>query len=296
MAEAAIPVDLFNPGQVFACLGFLEAADILLGDAEGAFDWTDRANPKFKLWAEGEENPFGVVLEFLNNAEVVVLSPHGIDGPWPDNHRACLAFPCAEREIKTSNGKGFSNAALPIELVWDGKSMPIDHWLERDYLQTCKLFAGKQIAAQLTRNMLVGDKTKNGALGLHDVFSEMQHDQFRDPFSVTGSVGGRFGFDARGGWDAMRIGSSLDTQGTLVKVSPHVEVLAAAGLENTRPEFQSTYQIRYAVWNIRLPISLCRTALFSPDAFLPKLEFRFFRTHLGEDKQYKKIFFAEEEF
>jgi CRISPR-associated protein Csb3 len=35
MAQADIPVDLFNPGQVFACLGFLEAADIVLGDAEG---------------------------------------------------------------------------------------------------------------------------------------------------------------------------------------------------------------------------------------------------------------------
>jgi CRISPR-associated protein Csx14 len=39
MAEHTIPVDLLNPGQVFACLGFLEAADVLLGDAEGGFDW-----------------------------------------------------------------------------------------------------------------------------------------------------------------------------------------------------------------------------------------------------------------
>ena len=28
MAGASIPVDLGNPGQVFACLGFLEAADV----------------------------------------------------------------------------------------------------------------------------------------------------------------------------------------------------------------------------------------------------------------------------
>ena len=38
VAEAEIPVDLFNPGQVFACLGFLEAADILVGDAEGGLE------------------------------------------------------------------------------------------------------------------------------------------------------------------------------------------------------------------------------------------------------------------
>ena len=37
MAESSIPVDLFNPGQVFACLGFLEAADVLCGHAEGRF-------------------------------------------------------------------------------------------------------------------------------------------------------------------------------------------------------------------------------------------------------------------
>ena len=41
MAEADIPVDLLNPGQVFACLGFVEAAEVLLGDATGGFDWSD---------------------------------------------------------------------------------------------------------------------------------------------------------------------------------------------------------------------------------------------------------------
>ena len=32
MAQASIPVDLLNPGQVFACLGFLETANHLLDD------------------------------------------------------------------------------------------------------------------------------------------------------------------------------------------------------------------------------------------------------------------------
>ncbi|RMF69984.1 MAG: type I-U CRISPR-associated protein Cas8c, partial [Alphaproteobacteria bacterium] len=53
MAEAAIPVDLFNPGQVFACLGFLEAAEILLGEAEGGFDWSNEADVRFILRAAG---------------------------------------------------------------------------------------------------------------------------------------------------------------------------------------------------------------------------------------------------
>lgn len=39
MAEAMIPVDLRNPGQIFACLGFMEAAEILCGPCEGGFDY-----------------------------------------------------------------------------------------------------------------------------------------------------------------------------------------------------------------------------------------------------------------
>ena len=68
MAEHVIPVDLYNPSQVFACLGFLEAADLLLGDAEGGFDWSDAANVAFRLGAAGDENPVAAVLEFLATA------------------------------------------------------------------------------------------------------------------------------------------------------------------------------------------------------------------------------------
>lgn len=77
MAHAEIPVDLFNPGQVFACLGFLEAADVLLGAAEAGFDWTDEADVKFALSAKGTQNPYEAVLEFLFEAEVHALAPPG---------------------------------------------------------------------------------------------------------------------------------------------------------------------------------------------------------------------------
>ena len=38
MGVSVVLADLTNPGQVFACLGFAEAADVLLGQAEGGFD------------------------------------------------------------------------------------------------------------------------------------------------------------------------------------------------------------------------------------------------------------------
>jgi len=65
MPEASIPVDLFNPGQVFACLGFLEAADMLVGDAEGGFDWRNESDARFAMRATCDGNPFAAVLEFV---------------------------------------------------------------------------------------------------------------------------------------------------------------------------------------------------------------------------------------
>jgi len=74
MAEHAIPVDLYNPGQVFACLGFLEAADVLLGEAEGGFDWRDEANVTFALRAGQDMNPFEAVLQFWPNPKSLMSS------------------------------------------------------------------------------------------------------------------------------------------------------------------------------------------------------------------------------
>ncbi|MGF1451315.1 MAG: type I-U CRISPR-associated protein Cas8c, partial [Opitutales bacterium] len=79
MAQASIPVDLFNPGQVFACLGFLEAADVLLGGAEGGFDWTSEADVRFRLHTAGTKDPVAAVLDFLRQADVTALAPAGSD-------------------------------------------------------------------------------------------------------------------------------------------------------------------------------------------------------------------------
>ena len=75
MAEASIPVDLLNPGQVFACLGLLEAAEELLGDARAGFDWSDEADVRFRLSANGENNPFEQVLWFLSRSSVRSVAP-----------------------------------------------------------------------------------------------------------------------------------------------------------------------------------------------------------------------------
>src|SRR5260370_21698576 len=62
MPEDSIPVDLFNPGHVFACLGFLVAADVLLGEAAGAFYWIDYAAVKFRLRSKVLVSPFSAAI------------------------------------------------------------------------------------------------------------------------------------------------------------------------------------------------------------------------------------------
>ena len=96
MAEHAIPVNLYNPGQVFACLGFLEAADVLLGDAEGGFDWSDAANVVFRLGAAGDENPVAAVLEFLAAATPRRWAPVGYADPPPKKRKTAKKEDTAE--------------------------------------------------------------------------------------------------------------------------------------------------------------------------------------------------------
>jgi CRISPR-associated protein Csx14 len=295
MAEADIPVDIFNPGQVFACLGFMEVAEVLLSDTEARFDWDEEGNTKFHLLAGGQGNPFEMALRFLVQAEDVVVRPLGLEGPWPIGSKSSAVFPASPASLRKSAGKGFSSSALPVYLKSGDTEIPMTHWLKRKDIEPIKLFAGQQAASEIVSNMLNGDKKKKGAKGMRDIFCHTEGQEFHDPFAEVVPVAGRFGFDARGGWDAMRIGSSLDQQKTLTETAPHVELLAAIGLENSRPQVLSTYQIRYEVWNEILPLSLCRVALFAAESILPINKYRVFRSHLGEDKQYKKIFFAEEE-
>ena len=78
MATSEIPVDLTNPGQVFACLGFMEAAEILQGGTMAGFAWENQAvDGRFHLEAAGEEPPVQRVLRFLSEAEVTSLAPEG---------------------------------------------------------------------------------------------------------------------------------------------------------------------------------------------------------------------------
>jgi CRISPR-associated protein Csx14 len=125
MAESKIPVDLFNPGQVFACLGFMELADVLLGDAEAGFDWSDKEQVWFRLAANGDECPFKAAIEFVIGADLKSLSPSA-------NKINTAKWNVQTREIGEDEAFPFpspnSPATLPIELSRDGRVFQVNHW------------------------------------------------------------------------------------------------------------------------------------------------------------------------
>jgi len=243
MAEATIPVDLFNPGQVFACLGFLEAADILIGNAEGGFDWSDTIQPKFRLRVEGAANPIDATLEFLAAASVQSLAPLNsklatddwkvqtirVDGRMP--------FPIPAPD---------SPATLPAQLVVKaGDSalrIVIDYWGDsprRTHRDAAKFWAGGggYPGAALARDALgsIRERCRSAA---------------SDPFAQSVEQTSSFRFDWRRDYIPLEIGFSLNNHSGgrfATKGFPLVEMLAAIGLTNARPERRSALEYRYGV-------------------------------------------------
>ncbi|MBI3048970.1 MAG: type I-U CRISPR-associated protein Cas8c [Acidobacteria bacterium] len=298
MAEESIPVDLLNPGQVFACLGFLEAADVLLGQAEGGFDWTDEADVRFRLRARGDENPFLAVLRFVAEPQLERLAPPGYVDPPPSKgatkKKGKKAADDEADEDVTSDGALFVSEtfpgpeadwrALPVRLERDGRYLDVSHWCDASSRNDFKLFAGQQRGPAIARAMING---------IADLWEKRAPDLVRDPFGVTTPMGGSsFKFDARKSWTAIDAGYSPDEQKHLVTASPVVEILAAVGLEHARPDEFDTREVRYGAWSGLVRPVLARPALAGVHTGIPRRVFRFTLDLSGKNKV---VTFAEEE-
>ncbi|MCL2722920.1 MAG: hypothetical protein FWD69_00645 [Polyangiaceae bacterium] len=324
--SASIPVDLKNPGQVFACLGFLEAADVLLGGAEAYFEWNESPG-RFVLAADGDKNPFEVVLAFLANARIVELTPIGYveggaaDGDDDDDETApspaddgsddadsdaldaeasnegrmeSPAFPCAEGDRN----------ALPIQLVADDRRITVSHWADGSSRKDFKLYSGNRSANRIAAQMLHGVRAKSKknqstgdikSRGVQQLWQEKRDALIEAPFDVVTPMGGSFNFDPRGAWTAIDAGYSPNTQKDDIAASPLVQMLAAIGLEHARPdeyEKDETRKVRYAVWGYSLPPMLARAALSGADLKMPTRRFEFELALSGKNKV---TTFAQEE-
>ena len=287
MAESSISVDLFNPGQVFACLGFLEAADVLCGDAEGGFDWSDEAETRFCLRAGSDRNPFETVLGFLANTKPRPLGPVGYSEPPSKTRKKDKGEEDNGPELRDTfpaHKTSATKMALPICLSGETRSaIELSHWADGSSRNGFKLYSGNRSAYQIVDSMLQG---------IDRLWTERRNDLIERPFDMTAPMGGSFNFDPRGGWTAIDTGYSPNDQKHKIVASPVVELLAAWGLENTRPDEYQTRKVRYSVWGVSLPPMLARTALFGGIAVIPTKRFHF-ELHLSGKN--KIVAFAEQE-
>jgi CRISPR-associated protein Csb3 len=240
MAESSIPVDLFSPGQVFACLGLLELADHLLGGAQAAFDWSDDAQSRFHIHTSGDDCPVAWVLAFLRKATVTSISPSRSDlstEGWSvttkqiDVGRDSFPFPAPD-----------SPATLPARLSSGDRHIDIIHWgddLKSSGRDNVKFWAGA--------GGYPGAALAQDALAL---IKAMSADIAADPFNASARQSSSFRFDWRRDYVPLDIGFSLNAHSgdRFCTVGyPVVEILASIGLSNARPKRVSKVEYRYCV-------------------------------------------------
>jgi CRISPR-associated protein Csx14 len=281
MADASIPVDLFNPGQVFACLGFLEAADILLGDAEGGFDWSGNIAAQFLMHAAGAENPIEAVLGFLRSADVKSLAPFGSSHRTKKWDVETIAL---SQEDPFPFPDPASPATLPAELTAARRSIWIDHWGDETVRDNVKFWAGSggYPGAALTSDAI-------------ELIRQLPRDCWHDPFNASAPQSSSFRFDWRRDYVPMNVGFSPNEHGTMTMLGfPVVEVMAAIGLTHARPKRLTKLDYRYGVLGLDgsqslLPLTLMRAALGCADFPFRNRRFRMTLDWPGQENQARCI-------
>jgi CRISPR-associated protein Csx14 len=295
MAEATIPVDLRNPGQVFACLGFMEAVEILCGPCEGSFNYRGReTSTSFALKMPGAEDPLAATIAFLAEARVIALAPTE------------QLLPKAQWNVTAEMRQGSiypgalpdSPAALPIVLRAREKELPVDHWLDdtatgRDNV---KFWAGAQgkPGAAFANDMLAP---------LRAVGANAAAQVLADPFAFEAPLTGGFRFDWRRDYIALDTGFSPNDHksgsGQITMVGyPLVEILAAIGMQHARPQRpdrRDKLLYRYGVSNTRLPTAFVRAVLGAQSVGFPMRVFQMRLGWPGQEGQARCILNAEEE-
>lgn len=292
MAEASIPVDLWNPGQVFACLGFIEAAEVLCGETASTFDWANAGDARFVLRAGGSDHPISAVLRFLSEAEVVAQAPH--DSANPDRWNS--GWGSVERlgaEATYPFPDPASPATLRAELRAGDMRLVIDHWGDATCRDNVKFWAGSAgyPGSALTRDAL-------------DLVQANAIDAVADPFALRAPQSSSFRFDWRRDYIPIDAGFSLNAHGGKIEAVgyPLVEVLAAIGLGIARPRREKKLEYIYGVIgrhrandDALYPASLMRAALGAVKLPFPNRQFRMFLGWPGQEGQARAITTVTEE-
>ena len=284
MVEASIPVDLTNPGQVFACLGFLEAVEVLLGEARGGFDWRNPADVRFRLAGCGGDDPVVRVLRFLDEATVTSFAPAGSPHSTDKWKIKTNRVDSGEFPFRDSGAD-----VLPARLADTvGNSITLDHWGDQGQARRDRVKfwagAGGYPGAALARDAL-------------ELVRSRAADHAHDPFSLSAEQSSSFRFDWRRDYVPIDAGFSPNAHGDVVmRGYPVVELLAAIGLTNARPKRRERLEYGYGVAGLTgdelYDAIFLRAALGAEKAPFAGMPFRLFTMRLdwpGQEGQARCI-------
>ena len=291
MKSASIPVELRNPGQVFACLGLTEATEILTGPCTSRFIYGSfGTEARFELAAQGDRNPVETVLRFLKSCEVVAIAPRDTNLTTKKWH------------VKTEQAVGLhfpapipeSEATLPVRLRSAGVELPIEYWMDGEHCgrDNVKFWAGA--------GGYPGAALAQDAVGcLSRMPDESYLEAVRHPFSVEAPMDSSFRFDWRRDYIPLDAGFSPNDQPAVGMVGyPIVELLAAIGMQYARPARihpRDKLAYRYWVSDVRLPAALARAVLGGEGLGVPRRRFRIRLGWPGKKGQARCIIDAVEE-
>lgn len=292
MGKHAIAVDVRNPGQVFACLGFLEVADVLHGgEAEGWFSWAEGDGDRFWLEVPGQADGFADVLAFLRAAKVVQRVPEGWKPPEKKPKKAAKGDDTqAEGDAKTDDAQALalvatvasdttparvlSDYALPSALYAGTQRVSVTHWADGSSREAFKLYAGT-VAGSAKLHVLVAK-----------YLPSLDADALRrDPLGLAIPQESAFNLDVRSGWEAIGAGYSPNDAKHALRASPVVEVLGAVGLEHARPRVLPQRLVRYRLWSTPAPPMLARAVLGDAAALGEGRRFQFRLAISGKTKR-----------
>ncbi|MFM9965534.1 MAG: type I-U CRISPR-associated protein Cas8c [Planctomycetaceae bacterium] len=225
-ANIAIPVDLTNPGQFFACCGLLELADRLWPGAVGWFDrqefriqTIDRTRTLSELLSEARSTTFNV----------------GDDSESDDD-----------------DSKDDDLPVEPIRLQWKNEkpAIHLDWWTEK----SIKPWAGSMKERVILRAMLNDIDPENV-----DPFNDLKAVLYKSPKKKKPDKKEPFYFDPRRGNKSHPLdsGFSPDTHKMQAECCPALESLCFIGLQRARPAATGTAnQSRYTVWTQHIAANL----------------------------------------
>lgn len=211
-----VQVDATNPGQFFACCGFLEVAHRLSA--------TKSSSAPVEGWFESDR--------------------FHVTGPSPADRNALInllqvAAECAAAVVEVSGG---DRKVAPVHIA-QHLDLRLDWWLGTGGSAT----RFKTWAANATSLQMYAKWSKP----LKGLLADVNNDP-SGVLSASALTQGSYGFDSSLGWNALDVGFSLNER---LPLRPAVELFGAIGLQRFRPFYdQEGDLVEYRTWSVPLTV------------------------------------------